>query len=76
MFIVLLNKMISMHGQNKLNYTYSATKEMVNQVSAYLTFFSIFNVCNVFIPKLISRKKFEVQSKMKQNALMTGRLAF
>lgn len=71
MFIVLLNKMISMQGQNKLNYTYSATTE-----SGYLMFFSIFNVCNVFIPKLISRKKFEVQSKMKENALMTGRLAF
>lgn len=49
---------------------------MVNQVSDYLTFFSIFNVCNAFVSKLTSRKKFEVQSKMKENVLMTERLAF
>lgn len=42
MFIVLLNKIISMHGKVKLNYTYSATKEMANQVSGYLTFFLCF----------------------------------
>lgn len=32
----------------KISYTYSATKEMVNQMSGYLTMFSLFSTLAVF----------------------------
>lgn len=62
MFIVLLNEMISMHGQNKL-YIFFHKRNGKSNIWLFNNIFSIFNTCNVLIPKLIPRRKFEVQNK-------------